>query len=228
MNRPRQPVIESPLMHRVLCLALAVVLLCAMIPLPLPIRVVKDASEAFPCQHHTCGCRTAAQCWKSCCCFTNTQKVEWAERERAKVPDFVIVAATQERSRSGTPSTCCSKHRRDEVRCSTSVAQAESPVLQRNGDNLRVDLSTIATSREQECVSGICTNEPATDTRLVIGWNALKCSGVSWDFALGYVLPPLPLPDVIVFDVSSQRFESVSRTLLSLTLLPPEPPPRVL
>ena len=28
----------------------------------------KDQSAPFPCQNRPCGCKTAEQCWKKCCC----------------------------------------------------------------------------------------------------------------------------------------------------------------
>lgn len=227
MNRPRPPIIQSPLMHRVLCFALAVMLLCAMIPLPMPVRVAKDATEAFPCQHHTCGCRTATQCWTSCCCLTNAQKVEWAEREHAKIPEFVIVAAAQERAQVDKHAACCAKHRRPDVSCSTAVVRTTPPTLTRKSDDSRDRFSATTKSRVSDGTRGAAfTGESDARTRFVSGWNALKCSGQSWDLALGCVLPPLPMSEMIVFDVLPQRFERASRTLLSLTLLPPEPPPR--
>ena len=51
--------------------------------LPFPVKVDvpfssnadKDLSKPFPCMNRPCGCRSAEQCWKKCCCFTDLQKV---------------------------------------------------------------------------------------------------------------------------------------------------------
>ena len=56
----------------------------------------KDLSTPFPCQTRACGCRSAKQCWKKCCCFTDTQKVAWAKAHRVTLPAFVVAAAKRE------------------------------------------------------------------------------------------------------------------------------------
>jgi hypothetical protein len=81
---------------------------CAMaVPLPMSVPTKssseKDESEPFPCQNRPCGCRTAEQCWKKCCCFTNSQKVAWAKANNVKVPDFVIKAAGIEAESASAP-----------------------------------------------------------------------------------------------------------------------------
>lgn len=96
--------------RRLACLLLLSV--CASIfPMPLPAaRLAKDTSQPFPCQNRPCGCRSAEQCWKRCCCFTNTQKVAWAKSKRVVIPHKVHVAAAQEaRAAQSTSATCCAE-----------------------------------------------------------------------------------------------------------------------
>ncbi len=75
--------------------------ICAML-FPLPIASLpqnsaeKDSSEPFPCQNRPCGCRSAEQCWKKCCCFNNAQKVAWAKANKVTVPNYVLAAAKNE------------------------------------------------------------------------------------------------------------------------------------
>lgn len=66
------------------------------VPLPVPPPTDKDLSEPFPCQHRPCGCQSAEQCWKSCCCYTNQQKVAWARAHQVAIPDYVVAAASKE------------------------------------------------------------------------------------------------------------------------------------
>jgi len=72
--------------------------------LPIPISLVsqsapgKDLSEPFPCQSRPCGCQSAEQCWKKCCCFSNGQKIAWARTQGVKLPDYVVAAANKEAS----------------------------------------------------------------------------------------------------------------------------------
>lgn len=66
----------------------------------------KDQSQPFPCRNRPCGCQTADQCWKKCCCFTNTQKLAWAKANGVTPPAFVMTAALKEENaetKAGNP-----------------------------------------------------------------------------------------------------------------------------
>lgn len=70
----------------------------------------KSKEPAFPCQNRPCGCRSAQQCWKKCCCFTNKQKIAWAKEHGVEVPDFVLAAAEKDSGKSNSKATqksCC-------------------------------------------------------------------------------------------------------------------------
>jgi hypothetical protein len=54
--------------------------------------------ERFPCEHCPCGCTTAAQCWRDCCCYTNQEKVAWAKENGVTVPEHVLAAAEREQA----------------------------------------------------------------------------------------------------------------------------------
>jgi hypothetical protein len=90
----------------------AIVLLCAVtlcsvgVPVVARTQVGKDTSIPFPCMHRACGCRNAAACWKSCCCFTNKQKLAWAQERNIQPPDYVVTAAITEET---CVKSCCSK-----------------------------------------------------------------------------------------------------------------------
>jgi hypothetical protein len=47
----------------------------------------------------------AAACWKSCCCFTNREKLAWAKQHGVTPPALVIAAAAQEAP--ATAKSCC-------------------------------------------------------------------------------------------------------------------------
>jgi hypothetical protein len=74
----------------------------------------KDSSQPFPCQNCPCGCLDAEQCWRSCCCQTNAQKLAWARAHHVTPPEYVVAAACRE-ARGGQPSAplaaaaCCSR-----------------------------------------------------------------------------------------------------------------------
>jgi hypothetical protein len=65
----------------------------------------KDASLPFPCLSRACGCLTAEQCWQGCCCFTDREKLAWAEANGVDVPEFVRARAAAECD--GSAACCC-------------------------------------------------------------------------------------------------------------------------
>lgn len=223
MSRPRQPLIRSPRLHQALSIVLLMSLVCALLPLPMvgTSRPLKDLSEAFPCQHHTCGCRTAQQCWKSCCCFTNEQKVEWARRTKHAVPEFVVVAAAKERVQHKPSASCCSKHRHGS-NCDRSHVGVARDEAKSTNNSAQLMLQT-----ESESSPGNDAPLPNDRrSRVVIGWQALKCQGLESQFASGGLLAVCPTFELPVFEQNSERVESLEVRLSSRRVMPPEPPPR--
>ena len=55
---------------------------------PLPLLPGKDLSQPFPCMDHACGCRSAEECWRHCCCFTPEEKFAWARRHGIEPPAY--------------------------------------------------------------------------------------------------------------------------------------------
>lgn len=54
--------------------------------IPLPMTVDKDLTLPFPCQSKGCGCRDAEQCWASCCCHSDAEKLAWAAANGVQPP----------------------------------------------------------------------------------------------------------------------------------------------
>jgi hypothetical protein len=46
-------------------------------------------SERYPCEFSPCGCLSASHCWEKCCCFTDEEKVKWAEENGVPVPEYL-------------------------------------------------------------------------------------------------------------------------------------------
>lgn len=68
------------------------------------------AGQPFPCQQHRCGCRTADQCWRSCCCYSPREKLAWA-KSRGITPPMVLAAKTADDApapRTSRSPSCCS------------------------------------------------------------------------------------------------------------------------
>jgi hypothetical protein len=177
------------------------------IPLPSPPSTDKDRSEPFPCQNRPCGCRSAEQCWKKCCCFTNSQKLAWAKANRVSAPQHVHLAAAQESKSSSCRKPCCAQ------KSMTGICGRSS------------ELS------DEQC--GLCPKKAAaqhsqaTDaSSYVIGALAEQCQGQSsfWNS-----LPWAVMPDNAAFNVccgvAAAAWEE-SSIRPTITYRPPIPPPR--
>lgn len=76
-----------------------------------PVIPDKSPETPFPCENHACGCCSAEQCWKSCCCFTREQKIAWAKVNNVVVPyhllgeESVVAEKSQSNEHEGL---CCS------------------------------------------------------------------------------------------------------------------------
>ena len=86
-----------------------VVLVCVFAStIPLPIGIVVEAFQAggaFPCQGCGCGCRTAEQCWTTCCCYTPEQRQAWARNNGVKPPSYAVLESAP--CKVPTKSNCC-------------------------------------------------------------------------------------------------------------------------
>lgn len=71
--------------------------------LPIPVRPItspETGSENYPCKGNLCGCRTAQQCWTSCCCTTPEERLAWAIENNVTPPVYAVLSS----DRSAEPS----------------------------------------------------------------------------------------------------------------------------
>lgn len=205
----RRTIRHSEWVRRLVCLGVLFSLCVSFVPLPrgssLDSIGDKDHSEPFPCQDRPCGCRSAQQCWKKCCCFTNEQKLVWARRNQVKVPAFVLVRAKAEAatSRISAPAvfsvrkiwkTCCSSHR------------GESRVAENSVKPRRV---------------------PSSRTNVVIGVLAQQCQGGGpyWN-SLPWSILSTPLEVRWPSSFLMEALPASTLLLSEVTFSPPVPPPR--
>jgi hypothetical protein len=48
----------------------------------------KKDGVPFPCQDHPCGCQSAEECWRHCCCFTPEERWTWARAQGVTPPPY--------------------------------------------------------------------------------------------------------------------------------------------
>jgi hypothetical protein len=179
------------------------------VPLPagLPPASDKDHSSPFPCQDRPCGCRSADQCWRQCCCFTDVQKLAWAKAHGVTPPDFVVVAASAAQK-------SLAARKPGPTRKSDSACTAHGSCCGEKCATAKVAVRSKTVAKKQP-------------TKYVIGLLAQKCRGEN---SLGNLLPWAVLPNPLVlelhFDLLAwQELESIA--LLPFEADPPDPPPRL-
>ncbi len=234
LNRKLRPKIVRGL------LSLFVVMgICAMLfPMPmasLPSNLPeKDSSEPFPCQNRPCGCRSAEQCWKKCCCFSDTQKVAWAKANKVKVPEFVLAAAKLEVRRSSEICSLTGSGPKSALKnpggCSHCKKNAVTVAMSSRCDKSQ---TTSAKSHIPESHSPIAEKprefrKPSASSKWVMAVYAAECQGQgppAFCFPISIVpdRPALVTPSVAVVEI--MLFESERLRLTSLR--PPLPPPKI-
>jgi hypothetical protein len=59
--------------------------------LPLPTgNLSKKSGDVFPCMDCPCGCNSAEQCWRACCCHTLAERMDWAREHGILPPEYAI------------------------------------------------------------------------------------------------------------------------------------------
>ena len=159
----------------------------------------KQFTEPFPCMHSHCGCRNAAQCWKSCCCKTMLQKLAWAKKQGVAAPAFVVAAAERE----ATVTTCCSLPKKPVVKacCQTKSACCETK---------KPSPATTAT----------------IEWSLVISIDAQKCQGLPQHWLQSGMVLPLVFANFEVEFPAAGILLPVRLSGESFCTLPETPPPR--
>ncbi len=127
--------------------------------LPLPTgSFAQKSGELFPCSECACGCASAEQCWRSCCCHTLAERFAWAREHGVRPPEFAIAEARRTHIDLAwlmePRASCCA---RDLVAAFPSCCHATHSCC---GDH------------HEEQSNGNAQNR-------VIGWKALNCQGHS-------------------------------------------------
>ena len=173
------------------------------VPLPL-VRAVKDRSRPYPCMDHACGCASAEQCWHSCCCFTNREKLVWAAQHGITPPAFVVAAAAREKPVIAAGNCCKVKH------AVATCCEHEASCCDHHDDDGDAASAT-----------------PGFGITFVLAMQARKCHGQAelW-LALGAVTPP-PAPFTVSPEFAAPGEAVVLCShLIGVSERPATPPPR--
>jgi len=198
MGRSRRLNLRQHWKRGLVSLAVLVSVCASLFPLPVgwDSRSEKDLSKPFPCQNRPCGCRTADQCWKKCCCFTNAQKVAWAKAQRVRVPEGVVVSAKLESAQSGPRKGGCCRA----ITLKPPQPDATLPVA--NAEERDETIYVIASLAQQ------CQGQPWSWSTLP--WAILPQSSECREFS----------------PVAGEKTVLISSTYVAFCRRPPVPPPR--
>jgi hypothetical protein len=176
---------------------------------PLPRAGSADASTPFPCQQHQCGCHSAEQCWKSCCCFTPAQRVAWARERGVTIPAEAqsVLLADHNEHRGDDRKSCCASHdhANDKTACHVDAQDgAKTPACSK------------------------CVSRPGeSKVTWVLGIEARKCQGLSTLWIASGASLPLEILPLWEFDwAPAGQILLAADSLEFVSFAPPVPPPR--
>lgn len=184
-----------------------------------PLPQVSEASadsRPFPCKHHQCGCRSAEQCWRSCCCMSMREKLAWAKSHGVMPPDYVIQGAGEEDSAVRAPACC--QH----------VGRKKSSCCQSDGDD-NAGACCRKSSSSKSTADRPSAKPRRAQTDWVVGIHALKCQGLSllWVTHGAIVPPPARLELPVETSPPTWCVPRFSQIWQSVDSSPDVPPPRV-
>jgi hypothetical protein len=170
--------IRRSIRRRLLSAMLAAMYIVTAAGIPLPAGdLARKSGEFFPCSGCACGCASAEQCWRSCCCHSLAERMEWAREHKVRPPEFAIAAAQRARidlawlvepTDAGSKSlsaSCCARQ-------------------------LRADAPACCHENNACCGDHHEPQSGESKSNRVIGWKALNCQGHSsnWLAALPTVV----------------------------------------
>ncbi|OAI57644.1 hypothetical protein AYO47_07815 [Planctomyces sp. SCGC AG-212-M04] len=103
-------------------------------PLPFAVRAAgtsssdKDLSTPYPCMNRPCGCRSAEECWKSCCCTTKAERIAFVLDHGLEMP----AALKESEEQQPAPRACCANQT-----CSHASEAADCDSCQRSKKPIR-------------------------------------------------------------------------------------------
>jgi len=93
-------------------------------PVVRQLLAAKDRSVRFPCMDKPCGCASARQCFRDCCCTTSAERLAWARRNGLEVELLAALETRISTERPTDPSGACDT---PAASCCSAKPPRESP-----------------------------------------------------------------------------------------------------
>jgi hypothetical protein len=169
--------IRRSIRRRLISAMLAAMYIVTAAGIPLPAGdLARKSGEFFPCSGCACGCASAEQCWRSCCCHSLAERIEWAREHGVRPPEYAIAAAQRARidlawliepTGAGSKSLSAS--------CCARQLSADAPAC---------------CHENRGCCGDQHEPQPSeSKSNRIIGWKALNCKGHSSNWLAA--VPPL-------------------------------------
>jgi len=184
----------------------------------------KDRSIVFPCMNSPCGCASADQCFRACCCTTLAERLAFARRHRL---DATLIASLEDRMLGAgelaeqKPQGACCASDRGAKNCCQSQPKSQAPSAA--AEEICCDEALAAESSE----TNPALRMEGGRVRQVTLRAMLACKGIvtSW-LAVGGA-PPTPRFEITGLLPPQAWVELLDVTGLDPLLVPVPPPPWV-
>lgn len=203
--------------------------------IPMPIASHRGTQitkgQPYPCQHHHCGCAGPIHCWTGCCCYSEMEKLAWAQRHGVQPPEIFFTRDGRRRSQSKSGDQLDGSH------CCHAVSKAGATGNARTMQPTRA--STRGAASNTICRGTLSADnyrDPSGRRRAAVesepaNWGvvieALKCRGVNVEWTVcGFV--------ALITNNAAMAHDSLTTTVSDkpflpapqIFLMPPTPPPR--
>lgn len=177
--------------------------------IPLPVLVHKESSQPFPCQGRPCGCRTAEECWTSCCCFTPEQHWAWAREHHVEPPAYAEKPAEPAAAQGWN---------------TVKLRDRDCRVTEKSCCRAKEETSSCCRPAERSAKSSSSKSRGFGGTTTLAVWRCQGCSTL-W-VSTGAVLIVPPITASLLDCPPSSRVCLLSVHLDKVPSVPPDPPPR--
>ena len=194
----------------------------------------KDRARPFPCRDKPCGCVSADQCFKKCCCHTPAQLLAWARRNDL---ELAVLAALEQRVATEVPAativssaSCCTT---PSIIAQATCCTADAPAVPPNNMTDCCSTGRPPASAGVACVVVAGDPEPRAEEeplsrRTVVLKAMLACGGIvaEW-FSIGGAPPPPAVVAVACVSPLAVTLVDRDEALRPRHVVPDVPPPRV-
>ena len=189
---------------KICSLVLLLSIVASILPMPTVRRSHgKDTSKPFPCQNRPCGCASAEQCRKQCCCSSGAAKLAQANGTSPPKAKPASAAASTKPKPAGSQKSCCSSKPALRQSESGSAVKASKRLAEAPRRNART-VNFVVAIAAQKCHGGY------------VEWTSMPWAIVSSS------------TEQIVLGELSEHFKIISSRSPTIFRKPPLPPPKIM